>query len=74
MIGHVMDLTELGQFDIITYLEFNLLLIIRHLTYLTFLVNLLNQTFESTYKINFFIKLTVLLASGTLHFLTNVHM
>ncbi len=35
-----MDLTQLGQFYIITHLEVDLLLIIRHLTYLTFLVNL----------------------------------
>ncbi len=58
MTSHVMQLTWLGQFHIITHSEVDLLLIICQLTYLTFLDNLLNQPFESTfesiYEINFF--------------------
>ncbi len=52
MTSHVMDLTRSGQFHIITYPEVDLSLIIRHLTYLTFSVNLHNQPFESTFAIN----------------------
>ena len=49
MTSHVIDLTWLRQFHIIIYLEVDLLLIIRHLIYLTFLVNFLNQLFKSTF-------------------------
>ncbi len=52
MIIDVIDLTQSGQFHIITYLKFNLSLIIGDLIYLTFLVNLYNQTFELTFSIN----------------------
>ncbi len=41
----MMDLILLRQFDIITYLKFDLSLIIRYLTYLFFLVNFFNQLF-----------------------------
>ncbi len=47
-----MDLTWSGQFHIIIYPEFDF--VICHLTYLTFLVNLYDQPFESTYAINFY--------------------
>ena len=46
-----MDLTLLRQFYIIIYLEIDFLLIIHHLTYLIFLVNFLNQPFESTFEL-----------------------
>ena len=49
MTSHVMDLTRSGRFGIITYPEVDLSLIIRHLTYLTFSVNFLNQPSQSTY-------------------------
>ena len=52
------------------FLKIDFLLVIYHLTYLTFLVNLLNQIFKSTYIINLLdqltIELTVLLAYGIL--------
>ncbi len=52
MTSYMMDLTWLGQFYIITHSEVNLLLIICHLTYLTFLIKSCNQPFESTFWIN----------------------
>ena len=62
MTNHVMNLTWLRQFHTITYPKVNLLLIIGYPTYLTFLVNLPKQPFESTYVINFFIELMAPLA------------
>lgn len=59
MISHVMERNWLGQFRIITHLEVNLSLIIYHLTYLIFSVNLLNQSFELTYAINLFNQFTL---------------
>ncbi len=61
MTSHVIDLTGLGQFQIITdpvYLEINL--VINHLTYLinlpifgsTFRINFLNQPTQSTFLLN----------------------
>ena len=52
--SYVIDLTQLKQFYIITYLKVNLFLIVYHLTYLTFLVNLCNQSFELIFSINLF--------------------
>ncbi len=52
MTSHIIDLTQSRQFYIITYLKIDLFLIIRHLTYLIFLVNLHNHPFESTFLIN----------------------
>ncbi len=50
MTSHVMDLTWLGWFGIITYLKVNLSFIIHHLTYLTFSTNSFNQfIFNSQY-------------------------
>ncbi len=46
MISHVMDLTWLGQFHIITFYDW-----LSHLS--TDLPNLSNQSFESTYIINY---------------------
>ncbi len=43
MTSFVIDLTQSKQFGIITYLKFDLSLIIYHLTYLTFSNNHLNQ-------------------------------
>ena len=43
-----MDLTQSRQFYIITYLKFDFLLIIYHLTYLTFLVNFLNKSLNQS--------------------------
>ena len=57
MTSHMMDLTKLGQFHIITHFKINFSLIIRHLTYPTVSVNLLNQLFESIYAINLLIEL-----------------
>ena len=58
MTSHVINLILLEQFHILTYSKVVFLLIIYHLTYLTFLVNFLNQffksTFELTYAINIF--------------------
>ncbi len=51
--SHVIDLTQLEQFYILTYLKVDLPLIIRHLTYLTFLINLCNHPFKSTFSIKF---------------------
>ncbi len=52
--------------ETILYLpKFDLSLVICHLTYLTFSVNLPNQLFKSTYVINFFIESATLLACGT---------
>ena len=52
-----MDLILSEQFYIITYLEVDLLLIIYHLTYLIFLVNLLNQFFDQPMQLTFLINL-----------------
>ncbi len=54
MTGHMIDLTWLGQFYIITHPKADL--VIRLLTYLTFQINLLNLLFKSTYAINLLIK------------------
>ncbi len=54
MTSHVMDFTRSGQFHIITYFKDDLSLIIHYLTYLTFLINLHNQPFKSTFTINLF--------------------
>ncbi len=71
--SYMMDLTWLGQFQIITHPAYPKIdLVIRHLTYLTFQINLSNQLFESTYATNLLIKLAVPLACGTLLSLTNV--
>ena len=70
MTSHVMDLTWSRQFYIITYPKVDFSLIIRHLTYLTFLPNLLNQPFESTYAIYLS---AAPYACDTLLLLTNVH-
>ena len=51
MTSDVIGLNQLKQFYIITHLEFDLLLIIYQLTYLTFLAKL-DQSFKSTYVIN----------------------
>lgn len=56
---HVIDLTQLRQFNIIIYFELDFFFIIYHLTYLIFLINLLNQFFESTFSINFFINQSI---------------
>ncbi len=51
MTSHVMDLTWLGQFQIITDLIYSEVdLVISHLTYLTFWLS--DQPFESTFWIN----------------------
>lgn len=50
----------------------NLLCIIYHLTFLTFLVNFSNQLFGLIYKINHFIKSAAPWAYGTSFFLINV--
>lgn len=42
MTSHMMDLTQSRRFGIITYPEVDFSFIIHHLTYLTFLINLLN--------------------------------
>ena len=74
MTSHMIDLTWLGQFHIITYPKADL--VICHLTYLTFQIILLDQpfglTFESTYAINLLIELVAPQAYGTLLFPTNV--
>lgn len=49
------DLTWFEQFHIITYCELDLPLIICHLTYLIFLIN---QSFELTLKSNFLVDIT----------------
>ena len=49
------------------------LFIIRYLTYLTFLVKLLNHLFKLTYAINLLIESTALLAYGMSFFLINIH-
>ncbi len=54
MTSYVIDLIQLRQFHIITHSKVDLSLIIRHLIYLTFLVNLHNQLFEPTFLINLF--------------------
>ena len=51
MTNHVMDLTWSRQFYIITYPKVDLLLIIHHLTYL---INIPNPLFKSSFQINFF--------------------
>ncbi len=74
MTSYMIDLTWSGQFHIITHPEINFWLIIYHLTYLTFLVNLPNQHFKSSFWINLsnqtsqsiYIKLAALLAFDTL--------
>ncbi len=60
MTSHVMDLTWSGQF----YIEIDL--VIHHLTYLTFRVNLSNQPFKSTYKIKHVIQSVAPLACDIL--------
>ncbi len=60
MTSHVIDLTWLRQFHIITHLEVDL--VISHLIYLNLPIKLLNQAFESTYTIYFLIKSTAPLA------------
>ncbi len=67
----MIDLTWLGSFHIITHPELDS--VICHLTYLTFQINISNQPFESTYAINFFIKLAAPLACGTLPPQTYIH-
>ncbi len=54
MTSHVIDLIQLEQFYIITYLEVDLSLIIHYLTYLNFLINFHNQRFKSAFTINLF--------------------
>ncbi len=49
--SHIIDLTRFGQFLIITHPKVDFLLIIRHLTHLTFSINLYNQLFESSFLI-----------------------
>ncbi len=61
MTSNVMRLTQLEQFNIITYSEINFSFIICHLTYLIFLINLFNKLFQSTY-----IKLIMLLVCDIL--------
>ena len=62
---------ESNLMKIISYLlKVDLLLVIYHLTYLIFLVNLSNQSFESTYVINL---LTISQAYGILLPLTNMY-
>ncbi len=62
MTSYIMDLTQLRQFGIITYPKVDFSFIIYYLTYLIFLIKLLNQLFQSTY-----IKLVVfILAYGIL--------
>ena len=68
-----MDLIKSRQFYIITHLKVDLSLIIYYLTYLTFLVNFLNQLFKSTYTINLVIKLVVPQAYSILLFQTNIY-
>ncbi len=58
---NVIDITELEQFGIIIYSKVDLSFIIYHLIYLTFLVNLLNQSSQLTY-----IKLATLLTCNIL--------
>ncbi len=71
--SHVMDLTWLGQFHTITHLAYpEVDLVISHLTYLTFQINLSNQPFESIYAINLLIKSAAPLACGTSLPLTNI--
>ena len=43
MTSHIIDLTQLKEFYSITYPKIDLFLIIYYLSYLTFLINLLNQ-------------------------------
>ncbi len=56
MTSYMMNLIQSEQFHIITYLELDLSFIIHYLTYLTFSVNLCNQSFnqllQSTFSIN----------------------
>ena len=66
MTSHVIDLIKSGQFYIINHPEVDFLLIIHYLIYLTFLINLSNQLFESTYTINFLIELAAPRAYDTL--------
>ncbi len=47
--SYMIDLTQSGQFYIITYPEIDISLIIRYLIYLTFLINFYNQSFQSIY-------------------------
>ncbi len=54
IIRHMIDLTRSGQFYIIIHLEIDLSLIICYPTYLIFLANLYNQTFELTFSINLY--------------------
>ena len=42
MTSHVIDLTQLRRFNIITYLKINLFFIIYYLIYLIFLINIFN--------------------------------
>ena len=73
MTSQVIDLTQLGQFHIITYPKVHLSSIIYDLTYLIFLFNFYNQFFESTFWINFcnqsiYIELVASLVCNTLPF------
>ncbi len=52
-----MNLTQLGKFDILTYLKVNFSLIIYYLTYLTFLVNLCNQLLQSIFCAFFYLNI-----------------
>ena len=72
MIDHMINLTSLAQFYIITYPKVDLLLIIYHLTYLIFLFNFLKKLIESTNAINILIELAKRLTCGVLLLLTNV--
>ena len=54
MITYIIDLTQLKQFNIITYLKVDLFFIIHYLTYLIFLVSLFNQFFLSNFLINIY--------------------
>lgn len=54
MTSHIMDLTQLRSFPIITYLKVDISLILRYLIYPIFLVNLHNKPFESIFAINLF--------------------
>ena len=54
MTCHIINLTQLEQFDIINYSKINFFLIICYLTYLIFLVNFYNQPFKSTFLINLY--------------------
>ncbi len=73
MTSHVIDLTQSIQFYIIMHSEVDFLLIISHLTYLTFSVKLPNQLFKSTYAINLLIELAMLLTYSTLLPQTYIH-